>query len=145
MTELTDTSGLLTKFKHGINRGIRIVNIRSKQAYETVRIKNQIQKLRRKRRSNIEDMGNSVYRMFKHNNNFNQESIKLKCMDISRIEEEIKEHEEELRLVHLNAQKELGKLKPLAKPTVVGKCECGSDIYQGAEFCPRCFKKLEST
>ena len=46
MTELSDTSDLLTKLKHGINRGIRIVNIRSKQAYETVRIKNQIQSFR---------------------------------------------------------------------------------------------------
>jgi len=144
MTDLTGTSDLLTKLRHGFNKGIRIVNVRSKQAYETVRIKNQIQKLRRKRRSNIEDMGNSVYRMFKHNNDFNQESMKLKCMDISRIEGEIKECEEELRLVHLNAQKELGKLKPLAKPMVVGKCDCGSDIHQGAEFCPKCFKKIES-
>jgi hypothetical protein len=144
MAEINETSDLLTKLRDGLNKGLRIVNIRSKEAYETLKIKNQIQKLTKKRRRNIEDVGNAVYRMFKHNNKFNEDSIRLKCMDISTIEDEIEEREEELRVVHLNAQKELGNLKQLAKPMVVGRCECGAELYHGAKFCGTCFKKVES-
>ena len=144
MAEINETSDLFTKLRYGLNKGLRIVNIRSKEAYETLKIKNQIQKLTKKRRRNIEDVGNAVYRMFKHNNKFNEESIRLKCMDISGIEDEIEERQEELRVVHLNAQKELGNLKSLAKPVVIGKCECGAELYAGAKFCATCFKKVES-
>ena len=143
MAEINETSDLFTKLRYGLNKGLRIVNIRSKEAYETLKIKNQIQKLTKKRRRNIEDVGNAVYRMFKHNNKFNEESIRLKCMDISGIEDEIEERQEELRVVHLNAQKELGNLKSLAKPVVIGKCECGAELYAGAKFCATCFKKVE--
>ena len=143
MAEINETSDLFTKLRYGLNKGLRIVNIRSKEAYETLKIKNQIQKLTKKRRRNIEDVGNAVYRMFKHNNKFNEESIRLKCMDISSIEDEIEERQEELRVVHLNAQKELGNLKSLAKPVVIGKCECGAELYAGAKFCATCFKKVE--
>ncbi len=144
MAEINEASDLFAMVRDGLNRGLRIVNIRSKEAYETLKIKNQIQKLRRKRRKNIEDVGHSVYRMFKHNNKFNEESIRLKCVDISKVEDEIDEREEELRIVHVNAQKELGNLKSLAKPKVIGKCECGAELYSGAKFCGRCFKKVES-
>jgi hypothetical protein len=144
MAEVNETSDLFTKLRYGLNKGLRIVNIRSKEAYETLKIKNQIQKLSKKRRRNIEDVGNAVYRMFKHNNKFNEESIRLKCMDISSIEDEIEGREEELRMVHLSARKELGNLKSLAKPMVIGKCECGAELYAGAKFCATCFKKVES-
>ncbi len=143
MAEVNETSDLFTKLRDGLNKGLRIVNIRSKEAYETLKIKNQIQKLAKKRRRNIEDVGNAVYRMFKHNNKFNEESIRLKCKDISTIEDEIEGREEELRMVHLSAQKELGNLKSLAKPIVIGKCECGAELYAGAKFCGTCFNKVE--
>jgi hypothetical protein len=144
MAEINETSDLFTKLRYGLNKGLRIVNIRSREAYETLKIKNQIQKLRKKRRRNIEDVGNAVYRMFKHNNKFNEEILRSKCMDISGLENEIEEREEELTAVHLNAQKELGNLKQLAKPVIIGKCECGAELYAGAKFCGTCFKKVES-
>ena len=143
MAETNETSDLLTKLREGLNKGLRIVNIRSKEAYETLKIKNQIKKLRTKRRRNIEDVGNAVYRMYKHNNKFNEESLRSKCMDISSLEDEIEERQQELRVVHLNAQKELGSLKQLAKPMVVGSCECGADLYRGIKFCGNCFRKIE--
>ncbi|HEX9665061.1 MAG TPA: hypothetical protein VGA95_00710 [Thermodesulfobacteriota bacterium] len=143
MAETNETSDLLTKLREGLNKGLRIVNIWSKEAYETLKIKNQIKKLRTKRRRNIEDVGNAVYRMYKHNNKFNEESLRSKCMDISSLEDEIEERQQELRVVHLNAQKELGSLKQLAKPIVVGRCECGADLYKGIKFCGKCFRKIE--
>lgn len=144
MAEINETSDLFAKLRYGLNKGLRIVNIRSKEAYETLKIKNQIQKLRKKRRRNIEDVGNAVYRMFKHNNKFNEEILTSKCMDISSVEDEIEERQEELRVVHLNAQKDLGNLKQLAKPTIIDNCECGAELYAGAKFCGTCFKKVES-
>jgi hypothetical protein len=64
-------------------------------------------------------------------------------MEVEKIEDKIEESEEQLRLVHENAQKELGQLKAIAKPKVVATCECGSEIYEGVEFCGKCFRKVE--
>jgi len=143
MADVFDASDFFSKLKQGVNKGIRIVNIRSKEAYETLRIKNQIQSLNKQRRNALEELGNAVYRMFQHKNGFNEEGIKARCMEIERIEDEIEESQERLRIVHENAQKSLGKLKALAKPNVIGTCECGVEIYEGTEFCASCFRKVK--
>jgi predicted nuclease with TOPRIM domain len=143
MADNFDSSDLLTRIKEGMNKGIRVVNIRSKAFYETVKIKNQIQSLKKQKRSALEDLGNSVYRVFKNKNSFDEESIRAKCTEVEKIEDKIEESEEQLRLVHENAQKELGQLKAIAKPKVVATCECGSEIYEGVEFCGKCFRKVE--
>ena len=144
MADIFDTSDLLTRIKDGMNKGIRVVNIRSKEVYETVKIKNQIQSLKRQNRNALENLGNSVYRVFKNKNSFDEESIRSKCMEVEKIEDRIEELEEQLRLVHENAQRELGQLKAIAKPKVVATCECGAEIYEGVEFCGKCFRKVES-
>jgi predicted mannosyl-3-phosphoglycerate phosphatase (HAD superfamily) len=143
MADILDTTDLLTRIKEGVSKGVRIVNIRSKEAYETLKIKGEIQSLNKQRRKAIEDLGSSVYRLFKHKNSISEESIKTKCIEIAKIEERIGESEEQLRLVHENAQKELGKLKAIAKPRVVGTCECGAEIYEGSQSCSKCFRKVE--
>jgi len=144
MSDNFDGSDWLTKIMEGFNKGIRVVNIRSKEAYETVKIKNQIQSLRKQKRNAAEDLGNSVYRVFKHKKTFDEESVRAKCSEIENIEGKIEQSEEQLRLVHENAQKELGKLKAIAKPKVVATCDCGAELYEGVEFCKNCFRKVRS-
>lgn len=107
---------VLTKIKRGLGKGLRVVNIRSKEVYETVLIKNKIQSHKKKRKKSVTDLGESVFRMFKHKGSFDEESLRAKCTSVAKIEQEIKDFEDELSLVHLNAQKELGKLKAITKP-----------------------------
>jgi predicted mannosyl-3-phosphoglycerate phosphatase (HAD superfamily) len=142
MAYVFDASDFFSRLKQGVNKGIRIVNIRSKEAYETLRIKNQLQSLNRQRKSALEELGNAVYRMFKHRNGFNEEAIKARCIEIERIEDEIEESKERLRMVHESAQSALGRLKAISKPRVIGTCECGVEIYEGTEFCGSCFRKV---
>ena len=144
MADILDTRELYIRIRSGVNRGLKIVNIRSKEAYGTILLKNRLRALRKKRADSALDMGNSIYRSYKYKKEINEESVKAKCADIENIEREMDKCEEELRIVHLNAQKELGKLKALTKPAVVAICECGEEITQGYEYCPKCSKEVKS-
>jgi hypothetical protein len=135
--------GLLTIFKDGVNKGLRIINVRSKEAYDTLKIKNTLRRLDRSKKEAVFDMGNTVYRAFKHTGKIVEDTIGAKCAEIEKIEAEIGEWEERLELVHTKAKKELGSVKALSKPKVVAYCDCGAQIYEGSKFCGECFKKVE--
>jgi predicted patatin/cPLA2 family phospholipase len=142
MSEMSEAQYFFNKFKEGLNRGIRIVNVRSKEAYDTVLIRNRIRSLKKRRTDSVLEMGNMIYRTFKYKGRINQDTVKTKCADIENIEREIEKCEEELNIVHINADKALGSVKALAKPTVVSTCECGAEIYEGAAYCAKCSKKV---
>jgi hypothetical protein len=133
---------LLTIFKDGISQGLRVLNIRSKEAYDTLKIKNTIRQLERRRREAVYDLGASVYRTFKHTGKVVEDTVAARCADIDRIESEIEGWNENLKLVHVNAQKALGSVKALAKPRVAAFCDCGAEIEEGAGYCGQCYKEL---
>ncbi|MCZ6639887.1 MAG: hypothetical protein O6830_07970 [Candidatus Dadabacteria bacterium] len=142
MSEMSEAQYIFNKVKEGINRGLRVVNIRSKEAYDTVLIKNRIRSLKKRRTDSVLEMGNMIYRTFKYKGKINQDIIETKCSDIENIEKEIEKCEEELKIIHLNAEKALGTVKALVKPRVVSTCECGAEIYEGAAYCAKCSKKV---
>ncbi|MCZ6468449.1 MAG: hypothetical protein O7C70_02840 [Candidatus Dadabacteria bacterium] len=142
MSEMSEAQYFFNKFKEGLNRGIRIVNVRSKEAYDTVLIRNRIRSLKKRRTDSVLEMGNMIYRTFKYKGRINQDTVKTKCADIENIEREIEKCEEELNIIHINADKALGSVKALVKPTVVSTCECGAEIYEGAAYCAKCSKKV---
>jgi len=115
MEENVESSDLFNKLKIGINKGLRIVNVRSKEAYVTLKYKNDIQGKNRYKKKLIEELGNTVFRTFKHKGSLNEDGIKSKCASIVEVETEIEDMHEQIRLVHENAQKELGKLKAITK------------------------------
>lgn len=143
MSEMSEMGYLYNKFKDGLNRGIRILNIRSKEAYDVMVIKNRIRTLNKRRSESVLDMGNTIYRTFKYKGSINQEIIEAKCTDIENIEKEIQKCEQELEFVHLNADKALGSVKALVKPKVVSTCECGAQILEGAAYCSQCSRKVQ--
>ena len=107
----------ITKIKGGLNKGLRVVNIRSREFLDAVKIKNKIGSHKKKKKQVISEVGEAVYKMFVQKNQFDEERIREKCREVSRVEQEIKDFEEELEIVHTNARKELGKLKAISKPT----------------------------
>ena len=142
MSEMSEAQYIFNKFKEGLNRGIRIVNVRSKEAYDTVLIKNRLRGLNKRRTDSVLEMGNMIYRTFKYKGRINQDIIETKCVDIENIERELEKCEGELKIIHLNAEKALGSVKALVKPRVVYTCECGAEIYEGAAYCANCSKKV---
>lgn len=142
MSEMSEAQYFYNKLKEGLNRGIRIVNVRSKEAYDTVLIKNRIRSLKKRRTDSVLEMGNMIYRTFKYKGKINQDIIETKCADVESIEREIEKCEDELKIIHLDADKALGSVKALVKPTVVATCECGAEIYEGAAYCAKCSKKV---
>jgi len=89
MSEMSEAQYIFNKFKEGLNRGIRIVNVRSKEAYDTVLIRNRIRSLKKRRTDSVLEMGNMIYRTFKYKGRINQDTVETKCADIENIEREI--------------------------------------------------------
>ncbi|MEM7009379.1 MAG: hypothetical protein AAF462_09630 [Thermodesulfobacteriota bacterium] len=142
MSEISETRYIFNKVKEGVSRGLKIFNVRSKEAYDSVVVKNRIRNLKKRREETVLQMGNAVYRTYKYKGTINQEIIESKCVDIENIEKEIEKCEQELEFIHLNADKELGSVKALVKPNVVSVCECGAQIYEGDLYCAQCSKKV---
>ena len=143
MSEMSEAQYLFNKFKEGVGRGLKILNIRSKETYDAMVVKNRIRNLRKRREQTAQEMGNTIYRTYKYKGTINEEAIENKCADIEAIEKEIEKCEQELELIHLNADKALGSVKALVKPNVVSICECGAEILEGAQYCAQCSKKVE--
>ncbi len=114
---MEESSDILGKFRSGLNRGLHIVNVRSKEAYDVLMTKNQIQGKNRGKRKLLEELGSAVYRTYKHKGNINEQSIKNKCESILKVESEIDELNDQIEFIHENALKELGKLKAITKPS----------------------------
>ena len=53
---MEDNADIFDKFKAGFSRGLRIVNVRSKEAYDVLKTKNQIQGKNGNKRKLIEDL-----------------------------------------------------------------------------------------
>lgn len=107
---------LLDKVKHGVDRGILTISVKSREMFDTVKVKNRIGDIKRKRRNALEDLGNSVYRMFRNNKSFDQDRVQEKCETIAGLDGQIEEHNEQLRLIRLRAEESLGGQKALQKP-----------------------------
>ena len=137
-----DDRDLLTMFRDGVGRGLRVLNIRSREAYDTLRIKNSVRQLESRKRQAIYDMGATVYRTYKHTGKVVEDTVAAKSADIDRIESAIEERRQELELVHSNAEKALGSVKALASPRIASFCDCGTELNEGAKYCPECLKKL---
>ena len=146
MEEDFGSADLLGKLKIGLSRGLRIVNVRSKEAYDVIKIRNEIGGKEKNKRKLIQDLGNSVFRIYKHKGSFNEESIKAKCDQLVELEDEIEELNREISLVHENALKELGKLKALSKPNNKIKCsKCGVENDENSGICSGCGAELQLT
>lgn len=124
MSDSIQNEDFFSKIKTGVNKGLRVVNIRSREMYDTVKIKNRISSHNKKKRRAFADLGENVYKMFVQRDQFNEDRIREKCREVAKIDQEIKDFEEELEVVHTNARKELGKLKAISKP---GGQDSGSD------------------
>lgn len=145
MEEDFGSADLLGKLRIGLSRGLRIVNVRSKEAYDVIKIRNEIGGKEKNKRMLIQDLGNSVFRIYKHKGSFNEESIKTKCNQLVEIEDEIEELNREIHLVHENALKELGKLKALSKPNNKIKCmNCGAENDENSGVCSGCGAELRA-
>lgn len=139
MEQDMQSADLMGKLKIGITRGLRIVNVRSKEAYDVLKIRNEIGGKEKYKKKLFQDLGSSVFRLYKHKGSISEESVKTKCGQLADLENEIEELNERIKLVHENALKELGRLKALSKPNNKIKCNnCGVDNDINSTKCSDC-------
>ncbi|MEW6573255.1 MAG: zinc ribbon domain-containing protein [Bacillota bacterium] len=123
------------KIKQSVEKGVTTVSVKSKEALDSSKIKGEINILQQRRRTATEELGNIVYTMFTRKD-FDEARLKEKCEKIAEIDSQLEVKQEELRQLHVKSQEVLG------KPIIVGTCECGAKIAEGAKFCGKCGRKI---
>jgi len=126
-------SDFLDKVKQGIDKGVNVVSVRSKEALDAARIKSQIGALTDRRQEALTGLGEMVYGLFRQGSPGLDEIVRPKCEEIAGLDEEIRQREEELKQVHLEANRNLG----------IPVCPaCGADLAEDDRFCRSCGAKV---
>jgi NADH pyrophosphatase NudC (nudix superfamily) len=127
-------AGFLEKIKEGIDKGVTTVTAKSKEVVETTQIRSQLRPLRKQKQDALRELGAAVYAMARRNE-ISEERIRDRCEGIGRLDDRIREKEEELRRLHQRTQEAIG------HPRAVRTCVCGAKMYEGMRYCPNCGRK----
>lgn len=122
----------LGKVKQGIDKGVTVVSVKSKEMVEVAKIKNQLGILTNQQGRAFFVLGENVYQMYLQNG-FNEEKIRNKCEMIALLGSQIHEKEVYLEQLHLRAEVALGKL-------FCSSCE--AELPERAMYCSRCGEKI---
>lgn len=122
------------KVKQGISKGVSTASVKSKEMLEVTRLRSQINTVQRQKIGAIEELGNIVYTMFLKEG-IDELRIKDKGSAILKIDNQIKNLENEIVQVQNKARESLGMVAS------IGKCVCGADLYEDTKFCGGCGKK----
>lgn len=124
------------KIKDGLGKGVTAASVKSRELLDSNKVKSQISSLQKEKKESIEELGNIAFTMFLKGG-FDESILNNKCTFISKIHDQLKEKEQELRDIHLKAEEELGNPRP------IDTCPCGADIYANTIFCGKCGAKYE--
>ena len=125
----------LDKVKQGIDKGVTVVSVRSKEALETARINGKIGALADRKKEALVELGSIVYAMYHEDPTGVSGEAKEKCKELIGLDAQIKEMEEALKEVHQEAKKELG----------ISLCTaCGEELTEDDKFCRKCGRKVEA-
>lgn len=124
---------LLDKVKQGIDKGVTVVSVRSKELIEITRLKNQIGGLEEQMKKSLPELGEAVYRMYLQDG-LNLDDIKAQCDAIVAMETQIREKKDELKQTRQKAQEALGK---------IFCANCEAELAEHAKYCSECGWKAE--
>ncbi|MGE5598904.1 MAG: zinc ribbon domain-containing protein [Bacteroidota bacterium] len=123
----------LDKVKQGLDKGVTVVSVRSKEALETARLKSRIADLSADRKQALAELGGMVFARFQQNAEGLSPEVRGKCEVITALDRRIQETETELRQVHRDANEQLG----------IPVCaNCGAELTEDDRFCRNCGQKV---
>lgn len=87
--------GFFDKLKDGLEQGVSTISAKSKEGIDTIKVKLDLDSLKKHRKSALEDIGILVYTMLAEGG-IDEGKVKEKCEAVTNIECQIKEKEKEL-------------------------------------------------
>ncbi len=123
----------LGKVKQGIDKGVTVVTVKSKEMVEVSKKKNQLSFLREQRGKALFEMGEMIFQMYLQNG-LNEEKIRTKCETVALLGSRIMEKELELKQLHVKAEEALGK----------NFCTfCETELAENAIYCSKCGERVD--
>lgn len=128
---------IFDKVKQSLDKGITTVSVKSKELMESTKIKTEMETLKKKKISSLEELGSTVYVMVRKDQ-YNDEIVKEKCKIIAELDSQIDAKNEELKKLYVETQEALG------QEVIVARCSnCFAPIVQGAKFCGGCGTQID--
>jgi hypothetical protein len=156
---------IIDKVVKGIGTGVDIVGSKTKELWDSTRIKSKIGDLKADRHKVMEELGEEAYEMLRKNA-FNFDRLYAKAAEITEIDKEIAEAEEALANIREESDgeekpeaTEIEESAPEPEPADVSeeeaeeaeescsdapKCACGASIVSGARYCIFCGRPVPS-
>ncbi len=123
----------IQRIKKELDKGINIINVKSKEIIETIRINNQIGNLNDQKHRIFEEIGQIVYKMSQAKEYDGTDAIKDKCRQLTELEAEIANKEVELTNIGFETKEAYGKII----------CEsCGTVMETESKYCSNCGARL---
>lgn len=125
----------LDRVKQGLGKGMTTISVKSKEMMDANRVRSQIAALEQQKKDALTDIGQAVCSMLDANR-IDQATLKSKRAAVSSLDEQIKQKQAELELIHAQAQESLS---AHGSGTV---CTCGAQLAEGGHFCASCGRKI---
>jgi hypothetical protein len=133
------------KLKQGLNKGVTTASVRSKEMLDANRLKSKIADIERQKKEALTELGTTVFTML-DSGHLDEDALKVAHIDITSLDAQIAEKQQELARVHSDAEQALAepqKASPATEP-VPSTCVCGAALPLGAKFCGSCGRSTEA-
>ena len=126
----------LNMVRQGLGKSMTTLSIRSKELLESNKVNSQIAELERQKKDALVELGLVLCSML-DKDRLNPAPLKSKRSGIATLDKQIKKKQEELVLVHAQAQEALDGHKSGFT------CSCGTKVLESARFCTGCGRGIE--
>jgi hypothetical protein len=133
----------LDKLKQGLNKGVTTATVKSKELFDTNRVKGQIADLERQKMDALAELGKAVCAML-DSGQLDEEALRSARTPISVLDKQIGARQEEIARIHAEVQQALGVAQqPPVEHTSPAHCpSCGAALTLGTKFCGSCGNKV---
>jgi hypothetical protein len=134
--------------KQGFGKGVSAVSIKSKEMFDSNRVKSQIADIERQKKDALAELGTSVCRMV-DSGRIDEEVLRTARTLIAGLDQQISERQQELAQIHVDAQEALGTTQvatgsqqPPAASQGAHCTSCGASVAPDVKFCGSCGSKI---
>lgn len=133
--------------KQGLGKGVSAVSIKSKEMFDSNRVKSQISDIELQKKDALAELGTSVCKMVDCGH-IDEDVLRTARASIRGLDQQISEKQQDLARIHADAQQALatdqpatGTQQPPATSQAAHCTSCGAALAPGAKFCGSCGSK----
>jgi len=122
----------IEKVKHGIDKGVNVASVKTREIRDMSRLKNQLGILCEQLKTAYSNLGEFTYDLYRVKN-LDQKKLAEKCQEVEKLLEQVRQKEVEIKEIRIKSLEAMGK-------QLCSGCE--AILPNGAKFCMGCGQKM---